>query len=232
MSRKVTAIIVAAGSGKRFGGQVKKQFLEINGKPVLRYTLERFQACDKIDDITVVVPQEGLQRLTSEIPDQWGLSKVKKVISGGAERQDSVWAALKKLQDDVEIVAVHDGVRPFITSEMIAKLVDAAGKYGAALVGVKPKDTIKLTREAVVVETLDRRSLVSVQTPQVFKKELLVKAYQKARLDEYKSTDDSALVENLGEKVVVVEGSYENIKITSPEDIVIAEAFLNRDASK
>ncbi|NIA28897.1 MAG: 2-C-methyl-D-erythritol 4-phosphate cytidylyltransferase [Actinobacteria bacterium] len=232
MSHKVTAIIVAAGSGKRFGGQVKKQFMEINGKPVLRYTLERFQTCDKIDDISVVVPQESIQWLTSEIPDRWGISKVKNIISGGSDRQDSVWAALKELDDDVEIVAVHDGVRPFIASAMIAKLVDAAGKYGAALVGVKPKDTIKLTREAVVIETLDRRSLVSVQTPQVFTRELLVKAYQKAQLDEYKSTDDSALVENLGEKVIVLEGSYQNIKITSPEDVLIAEAFLNRNANK
>ncbi len=232
MSSKVTAIIVAAGSGKRLSGHVKKQFLEIHGKPVLRYTLEKFQLCDKIDDISIVVPQESIQWLTSEISDRWEISKASRIISGGPERQDSVWAALKELNKDVEIVAVHDGVRPFIESEMIAKLVEAARKFGSAIVGVKPKDTIKRTQNAVVVETLDRRNLTSVQTPQVFKRDLLFTAYQKAQQDGHKSTDDSALVERLGEKVTVIEGSYQNIKITSPEDIFIAEALLNPDAKR
>lgn len=232
MSSKVTAIIVAAGSGKRFGGHVKKQFLQLQGKPVLQYTLEKFQACKQVDDICVVVPQESIRWLASEIPEQWGIGKATKIIQGGAERQDSVWAALQELDEDVDIVAVHDGVRPFIRTEMIARLVDAAGKSGAAIVGVEPKDTIKRTKNAVVVETLDRSTLVTVQTPQVFKKELLVEAYQKALFDGYKNTDDAALVERLGKHVVVIEGSYQNIKITSPEDIFVAEAFLNQDAKK
>ncbi|MBN2413147.1 2-C-methyl-D-erythritol 4-phosphate cytidylyltransferase [candidate division KSB1 bacterium] len=223
---KVTAIIVAAGSGKRIGGSVKKQFLEIKKKPILIHTLERFQQCSDVDDIIVVVPEIEIAELKDKIFDDNHLNKVTQIISGGQERYHSVYEGIKVIPNSTEYIAVHDGVRPLITSEKISQVVQAAKQYGSAILGVTPKDTIKSVRSGFVYETKNRTSLVSVQTPQVFKKEILKTAYQHAFESREFGTDDSVLVENLGYKIFVVPGDYINIKITSAEDLFIAEKIL------
>jgi len=146
---KVAAVIVAAGSGKRIGGTVKKQFLELKGKPILVHTLERFQACSDIDEIVLVAPQNELRRLEDEIVIKYLLTKVKRLVGGGEERYNSVYNGLNVLPEYIEIVAVHDGVRPFISSEKISRLVNEAQRYGAAIPGVQPKDTVKSCRQGL-----------------------------------------------------------------------------------
>jgi len=225
---KVAAVIVAAGSGKRIGGTVKKQFLELKGKPILVHTLERFQACSDIDEIVLVAPQNELRRLEDEIVIKYLLTKVKRLVGGGEERYNSVYNGLNVLPEYIEIVAVHDGVRPFISSEKISRLVNEAQRYGAAIPGVQPKDTVKSCRQGLAGQTLDRDSLVLVQTPQVFEKALLLDAYRQAFASQQFGTDDAALVERMGHPVVIVPGDYNNIKITSVDDLYIAEKLLER----
>ncbi len=227
-SVKVAAIIVAAGSGKRFGGTVKKQFLEIKGKPILVFTLERFQSCEDIDEIVLVVPQAEMQFIKDRILKEYPLSKIKQIVGGGQERYHSVYNGLNALSADVEIVAVHDGVRPFITIEKISRLICEAQIHGAALPAVKPRDTVKSCNQGFTSHTLDRDSLVLVQTPQVFKKELLLKAYRQAFASQQFGTDDAALVERSGWPVYIVPGDYDNIKITTVDDLFIAGKLLER----
>ena len=178
-----------------------------------------------------MVPKDEVEQLSAEIPGSWGMSKVSAVVAGGEERQDSVWNALRMLEDqpDDRLIAIHDGVRPFITELELGTLIEKAEHFGAAIVGVRPKDTMKTVRDGFVRETLDRRTLLAVQTPQVFKKEIIIKAYRKAFDDRFYGTDDAMLVERLGRPVSVVEGSYRNIKITSPEDLLIAASFLRQE---
>ncbi len=223
---KVTAIIVAAGSGKRIGGSVKKQFLEIKKKPILLHTLERFQQCGDVDDIIVVVPETEIAELKEKIVSGDPLNKISQIITGGRERYHSVYEGIKVIPDSTDYIAVHDGVRPLITIEKISQVILAAKRYGSAILGVTPKDTIKSVRFGFVDETEDRTSLVSVQTPQVFKKEILLAAYRHAFKNNKFGTDDSVLVENLGYRIFVVPGDYINIKITSAEDLLIAEKLL------
>ncbi len=223
---KIAAIIAAAGSGTRIGGPVKKQFISIHGKPLLQYTLEVFQRCTVINEIVVVGPTEGFEELKDTIQSQWNISKLRSVVVGGNERYVSVLNGLNAVSSDAEWVAIHDGVRPFVSVEKIIQVVEAAKLNGAAILAVKPKDTIKVNRDGFVKETLDRDSLALVQTPQVFSIELLKRAYDKAIAENSFGTDDAYLVERIGNKVAVVEGEYSNIKITSPEDLLIAEKFI------
>ncbi len=225
---KVAAVIVAAGSGKRIGGTIKKQFLELKGKPILVHTLERFQACPDINEIILVAPQNELRRLEDEIVKQFLLTKVKRLVGGGEERYNSVLNGLNAVPEYIEIVAVHDGVRPFITGEKISRLVYEAQRHGAAIPGVQPKDTVKSCKQGFAGQTLDRDSLVLVQTPQVFKKALLLEAYRQAFAIQQFGTDDAALVERMGHPVFIVPGDYDNIKITSVDDLYIAEKLLER----
>jgi len=224
---KVTALIVAAGSGKRIGGSVKKQFLEINKKPVLIHTLERFQHCKDVDDIIVVVPEDNIADIKDIIFNNSDLNKVKQIIPGGRERYFSVFEGLKAVPENTDYVAVHDGVRPLVTVEKISRVIQAANKYGSAILGVIPKDTIKSVESGFVDETVNRDTMITVQTPQVFKKEVLVEAYLHAFETKQFGTDDAALVENLGYRIFVVKGDYKNIKITSAEDVLIAEKLLD-----
>lgn len=216
------AIIVAAGQGKRIGRP--KQFLNIAGRPMLWWTLSVFQKAEVIDGIILVVNKEEINRAK-----KFKFSKILKIVVGGKRRQDSVYNGLRVLPEDAEIVAIHDGARPLVATEIITRAVREAKKFGAVVVGVPVKDTIKVVQrpKSNVQGTLERGKLWQVQTPQVFRKEVIVRAYQKG-YNKYFATDDSFLVEKLGCPVRIAMGSYENIKITTAEDMVLAEAILKR----
>lgn len=218
----VTAIILAGGRGKRMGQKISKQYILVNGKPVLYYTIKRFLECENIDNIVLVLPSDEISYCKKEVLDKYSL-KVDKIVEGGKERQDSVYNALNSLEN-TDIVLIHDGARPFVSKEIITKGISKALKYGAAAPGVMPKDTIKIKDECSLSrETLNRNELVAVQTPQVFKYELIKKCHEKVREQNKIVTDDTMVVEAYGHKVFLYDGEYTNIKITTPEDLVIAE---------
>ncbi len=221
------AIILAGGSGSRMGGEEPKQFLELAGRPILAYALEAFEASDAVDGIIVVGPADRLDACEA-LSRQMGCRKMKDIVPGGAERQDSVRCGLHALPDDVDLVAVHDGARPLVEPEDIERVIDAAHDSGAAVVGMKLTDTVKRIAEDRVEETLDRATLRAVQTPQAFRVSLLREAQARAARDGFVGTDDAVLVERIGRPVAVLEGSSENIKVTVPEDLERVEAILRR----
>jgi 2-C-methyl-D-erythritol 4-phosphate cytidylyltransferase len=226
---KVSAIIPAAGSGTRIGGEIKKQFLPLKGKPIIVYTLQQFEHCSDVDEVAMAVPESAMAEMESIIA-RYRLHKVSKVVLGGAKRQDSVQNVLNRLVlKDSDIVLVHDGVRPFIETKRISHLIKVCKDYNAAVLAVQPKDTIRRsTGGDFFDQTLDRTALWLIQTPQAFRSKLLVKAFEKAKKDKFYSTDEAALVERLGIKVRIVEGSYDNIKITTPEDLELGMLILDR----
>lgn len=207
-------------------GNRKKPFLPLVGRPVLVHTLLPFERSPLIDAIILVVPDDDREMCRKEIVNAFGFQKVIDVVAGGAERQDSVMAALNSLAASWDIIVVHDGARPFVTVDLIERVVKTAMKSGAAIAAVPVKDTIKEVVDGTVTRTVPREGLWSVQTPQAFRAELLVEAHERAEEDGFYGTDEAALVERLGRTVSIVEGSYENIKITTPEDIVIGEATV------
>ncbi len=224
---KTVAIIPAGGVGKRLGADVAKQYLFLSGLPVLAHTIRVFQKSAVISDIVLVVPREDLASVRKQIIEKYGLTKVVAIVAGGNERQDSVRNGLRAIAEKCDIVIVHDGVRPFVTEGMIAQVVAAAVDDGAAAIGVKAKDTIKETSdENIVTGTLPRHHLWQTQTPQAFQYDLLCRAYETAAEDHFYGTDDASLVERIGAKVRMIAGSSENIKITTPEDLVLAQAFM------
>ncbi|WP_304509293.1 2-C-methyl-D-erythritol 4-phosphate cytidylyltransferase [Anaerotignum sp.] len=226
MDSIVSAIIVAAGCGKRMGGQTKKQFLLLDGKEVLAHTVDRFEHHSKIQDIILVTGEDNLEDVKAMVKT-YGWKKVFSVIAGGKERQDSVKRGLKVLSEKTEIVLIHDGVRPFVTQDMIERSIDAAQKCGGSVLGVAAKDTIKICDEAgMVMETPKRSTLWHIQTPQAFRKELILNAYDKAESAGFLGTDDASVAEFAGEKIKVIPGSYQNIKITTKEDLWVATCFL------
>lgn len=220
-------VIVAAGQGSRMQTKESKQYLPLAGKPILIHTLERFAAHSEIGWITVVVPPGDEQRV-SDLAAAYGIhDKIAAITAGGAERQHSVLNGLETLQDKVDLVLVHDAVRPFVTHEMISAVAEEAKANGAAVLAVPVKDTIKIAgSDGTVSSTPDRRSLWAVQTPQAFRVSLLLRAYEQAIRDEYLGTDDASLVERLGEAVKIVPGDYANIKLTTPDDLYWAEHYL------
>lgn len=222
---KVSAIIPAAGFGKRMGGKTSKQYLQIGGRPIIVETLSVFQEAEIIHDIILVAPTAEVTA-TKEMVEAAGITKVVAVTGGGAERQDSIRNGLDLLGDDSEIVIVHDAVRPFITEEMIESSVAAAKEAGAAIVAVPVKDTVKRAENLSVIETVPRDELWLAQTPQAFRCNIIKKAYLEAEKNSFIGTDDASLVEAMGKRVKIVPGSYENIKITTPEDLIFAEAIL------
>lgn len=227
----VIALIPAAGAGKRMGGERNKQYLEVGGRPILVHTLEVFDRCDAISEVYLIVPENDCA-LACDIIDGMRFSKNIKVVPGGKERQDSVRSGLNSIYG-CDLVMVHDGVRPFVTEEIINKAIEETIKCGATTVAVPAKDTIKsVDEDGIVIETLERKKLWQVQTPQTFKYEIMKEAFGKAYADGFYGTDDAALVERLGYKVKIVEGSYQNIKITTPEDMIIAEAILRSNIGK
>ena len=226
--KKCTAIVLAAGQGKRMGTKVQKQYLEISGKPVLYYSLWEFQQSKVIDEIILVVGENQAEYCKNEIVSKYGIRKVKKIVQGGAERYHSVWNGLQEVEGE-GYVFIHDGARPFINEEILNRAYKDVENCKACVVGMPVKDTIKLAnREGYVDETPERSLVWMIQTPQVFENSLVKKAY--ALLMEQENiqvTDDAMVVEQmLGHKVKLSRGSYENIKITTPEDLDIAEIFV------
>ena len=220
-----TAIIVAAGSGKRFGTDIPKQFQEVLGKPLINYTLERFESCDSIDEIILVVSESEIGSVSKYI-NQSEFVKLRKIVSGGSSRAESVFCGLRAIEkDSANIVAVHDGARPLVTSAEINLTLQKAEETGAACLVGGITDTIKEVAEGSVKETLDRSKLRRALTPQCFRYEILLKAFETVKLDE-SITDESSMVEAIGHEVALVEGSGINIKVTTKEDMLVVEAFL------
>lgn len=226
---KASAIVVAAGSGSRMNACINKQYLLLSGKPILAHTLEVFEGSFFVSEIIVVINREEHEQFEDCILKPYKFAKIKAVVDGGATRQESVFNGLAKVSDGIEIVAVHDGARPFVTLDIIKDSIDIAAISGAACVGVPAKDTIKQVNQSGIVEkTLERATLWSIQTPQVFSKIILKKAHRKAIADGFIGTDDCSLVERLGQPVQMVMGSYSNIKITTPEDLAFAEILVKK----
>lgn len=224
----VSAIIPAAGFGERMGATISKQFLLLNDKPILVHTLERFQACDLVSEIIVATQRSSLS-LIEEIKQTYALTKLKPPVEGGERRQDSIANALRSVDERAEIVSVHDAVRPFVHLQEITQSIETAKYYGASIVAVRAKDTMKqASTDGRVEKTLNRSSLWSVQTPQTFQKEILLDAYRFAAKNNLTATDDSFLVEQIGISPIIVEGSYENIKVTTPDDLLLAELLVKR----
>ncbi len=209
------------------GKAVAKQFLPLGDKPMLAHTLLAFQRAVEIDEIIPILSKEDMESCLREIIEPYHITKVRTLVVGGKERQDSVMNGLQKLGPDASIVLVHDGVRPFVTHDMIRESVDRAGKGESVAVGVPLKDTVKEVDEKQMVRhTLERSRLWAIQTPQTFPVKVLVRAYEECCRQNIYGTDDAMLVERTGGKVRVIMGSYENIKITTPGDLILAEEIL------
>lgn len=225
---KATAIIVAAGSSRRMGG-ADKQLITIDGMPTLAHTLLQFSKAPSVDSVIVVTKPESILTV-SDMVREFDISKVSNIIPGGETRQDSVSCGLSYVENNC-IVAIHDGARPFISVEKIDELVCAAQKFGAAAPGVIPKDTVKAVNQSdTIAETIDRNTLRLIQTPQVFHADELKLAYERAAASGFIGTDDCSVAENSGIEIRIIDGEYTNIKVTTPEDLPIAEAiyhFLN-----
>lgn len=223
---KISAIIPSAGLGSRMGG-VKKPYIELFGKPILVHTLEVFQKCKSIDNILIVTAKGDEERCAIDVIKAYSINKATDIVVGGNTRQESVFNALKKLSSDNDIVVIHDAVRPLFAESMILESIEQAKQNGSAIIAVPVKDTIKEANEDnFVFKTLDRRKLWAIQTPQTFRYEIIMQAHIKARENGILATDDASLVEKMGLKVKLIMGSYENIKITTPDDLVIAESIL------
>jgi 2-C-methyl-D-erythritol 4-phosphate cytidylyltransferase len=221
-----TAIIAAAGKGNRMASDRPKQFLLLAGTPIIFHTLRRFEECDTIHELIVVLPAEESAGFLS-MAGKFGLRKLVKIVPGGSTRADSVKRGLMAIRSaTANIVAVHDGVRPFVTVDEISDTVAAATRFGAAILVAPAVDTIKEVGDGVVVRTLDRKQMRHALTPQCFRYDLLLKAFENVDVNDPSLTDESFLVERLGEQVSIVEGSARNIKITTAEDLIVAEAYL------
>ncbi len=228
MSR-VTALIPAAGVGRRMGKSVAKQFLPLGDRPLLAHTLLAFERAPEIDEIIPILSKEDMESCLREIIERYVISKVRTLVVGGRERQDSVMNGLLKLGQDASIVVVHDGVRPFVTPDMIRESVTLARNGECVAVGVPVKDTVKeVDARGMVRQTLDRSRLWAIQTPQTFPVAVLKRAYEECCRQHVYGTDDAMLVERTGGRVRVIMGSYENIKITTPGDLILAEEILKR----
>ena len=211
------------------GTEISKHFLPLGGKEILAHTVEKFEKAKKIRDIILVTGEDSLQDV-QEMAQEYGWEKIRSVVAGGKERQDSVWNGLQEVSEDTEIVLIHDGVRPFVTEDILNGSIETALEMGGCVAGVPAKDTIKVcNRENIAVATPDRSTLWQIQTPQTFRRERIIKAYEQAKADGFVGTDDASLAEHSGYPVKVIMGSYRNIKITTKEDLLIGEAFLKEE---
>lgn len=223
---KVSAIILAGGKGKRMKANISKQFIMLKDKPILYYTLDRFIKNPNVDNIVLVLPKDEIEYCKKNIIEKYNL-KIDFIVEGGAERQDSVYNGLKALED-TDIVLIHDGARPFVSNKIIEEGIQKAIEFGGAAPGVMPKDTIKIKdSNSFSKETLDRSTLVAIQTPQVFKFSEIIKCHEKIKKDNITVTDDTMVYEMYGNKVYLYDGDYENIKITTPEDLLLGEKILS-----
>ncbi len=233
---KVSVILPAAGLGTRMGrekaGTSRKQFMLLNGAPILVHTVRKFLHCPSVTEIVVALRSEDLDWARGLIHQEHPAKPVR-FVEGGDSRQQSVENALATLASDTDLVAVHDAVRPFIDPELVEKVIAEAAKSGAAIVGIVPVDTVKRVQKSKIRDTLPRENLVLAQTPQVFRFDLLKRAFESAQRDNFHGTDESSLVERLEEVTVgVVQGSDRNIKITRPTDMDLARLFLTEEAAR
>ncbi len=229
-SGPVTAIIPAGGFGTRFSRTRPKQFVELGRWPVLAHTLSRFDQTNAVDRVVVVVPRGRKTFVRSEIVNRFGFQNEIKIVVGGEHRQDSVYNGFMALDEDVELVLIHDAVRPLVSIKLIEEVIEAGRMYGAAIAAVPVKDTLKKVKNETIVDTLDRASLWQAQTPQVFDRAWLAEALTSARRDGMLATDEATLIERCGYPVRVVFGATVNLKITSPEDLVLAESLTGYDS--
>ncbi len=221
---KVGAVIAAAGRGERMGAPINKVYLPLGDRPILLHSLNPFESSGLVDGYAVVVPPDEVA-FCRVLLASYRLRKLVAVVAGGPTRQESVAKGLRAFSEDWELIAVHDGARPLLTLELLEDAIRRASSAGAVVVGVPAKDTVKIVEEGRILETPERSRLYLAQTPQVFRRELLAKAYAEAERTGFQGTDDASLVERLGVPVEVLEGSYENIKVTTPGDLSLARAI-------
>lgn len=226
MRKRVIAIVPAAGIGKRFRQGDNKVFHLLGGKPLIVWTIKALESVEEIKEIIPVLRKEDIQR-GEDIFKRYNLLKIKRIATGGKERQDSVYNALKLINEKDCIVLIHDGVRPFVEKDLIELTIKGLKGFDGVVSGIPVKDTIKEVKGGIVIKTLDRNYLLAIQTPQVFLFRKLSDAYEMSLKDGFYSTDDSALLERYGGKIKVVMGSYKNIKITTPEDMIFAEYLIS-----
>ena len=226
---KTVVIIPAGGTGRRMGGEIPKQYLSLAGIPILVHTLRKFQHSPLVDELVLVVPGGDVAEIRRDMVERYDLSKISLIIAGGRERQDSVRNALAHVRDDHEIILVHDGVRPFVTGALIERAVAGAKAFGAVTAGIPVRDTVKAVDAAGrVVNTVQREGLWLTQTPQAFRREVILAAYERAAADGFYGTDDASLVERMDIPVRMIPGDVDNIKVTTPEDLDLGERMSRR----
>jgi 2-C-methyl-D-erythritol 4-phosphate cytidylyltransferase len=227
----VSAIIVAAGKGVRMKGRIRKQYQDLSGRPVLVHSIMTFDACSLIEEIFIVVPEEEIDYCQNNIASSLDLKTRLNLIPGGVQRQDSVYNGLQAIDQKTGTVVIHDGVRPFIHPEDLTACILGAKDFGACILGIPASDTLKRVNKSGIIEsTLFRENIWLAQTPQAFQYGLIIKAHETARQNGYFGTDDASLVERLGKKVKIINGSKFNIKITTREDLDVARAMLDIEA--
>ena len=225
MSFRITAVIAAAGSGTRMGGKKNKIFMPVLGKPVITYTMEALSQCDEIDDFVIVTRECDIDECIKYTKDE---KKPVKVIKGGKTRQESVYLGISEAKD-ADIVVIHDGARALVLPEIVKKTISDAIEFDAAATGVMSKDSLKkVDSDGFIEKTIDRQTTCLIQTPQIFKREAIIKAHELAVADEFFATDDCAIYERYIGRIKLSAGSYENIKLTTPDDMIIAENILKR----
>lgn len=224
----VSAVIVAGGKGTRMNMDINKQYLCIGDKPVLARTLNIFEECSIVNEIILVINRDEIFYCKDNIVDKFIFKKVKKLVAGGAERQNSVYEGLMEVNKQSDVVVIHDGARPFVNNEIVINCIQEALDFGAVTAAVPVKDTIKSANNGFVENTYDRKTLWSIQTPQVFLYETIIKAHERAKRENIIATDDTTLTEAMGVKTRIVNGSYDNIKITTKEDLVFANAIIEK----
>jgi len=222
------AVIAAAGKGERMGLEGGKQYILLGSKPILAHTLQVFEDCNFVHHVIVVVNPEDIELCRREVVERYNLSKVLQIVAGGPKRQDSVYNGLQALPKGTTTVMIHDGARPFVTPQIIEKTISVLKGWDGVVVGVPATDTIKEVKDERIARTHPRAKLWSAQTPQVFQLKPLLEAYKQAKADNFYGTDDAILLERMGYRIRMIMGSYENIKITTTEDLQIAEVILAR----
>lgn len=228
MSLKAVAVVVAGGSGERMGTLEPKQYLPLNGIPIIARTLKRFELSPSIESITAVVPPGDEGKFKEHIVIPYKLSKISTIVPGGRRRQDSVWNGLLATDPGAEVIVVHDGVRPFVTAKIIEECIKLAAIKGAVIMGLPVQETIKKCSEEGIVEiTVPRNNLWIAQTPQAFRREIIMRAYTKALKEGICGTDDASLVESIGFPIHMLKGEPLNIKITTPDDLLLAKLILS-----
>lgn len=225
---RAIAIIPAAGMGKRMGADINKQYLLLDGKPIVAHTISIFENAPFIDDIYLVIPEPEIPYCREQVVDRYRFAKVRSIVPGGAERQNSVLNGLRAVTDarDDDLVLIHDGVRPFVPLPVLQRALAVAESHDGALVAVPAKDTVKIAVDGIVRDTPPRESVWLAQTPQAFRYAVIRAAHEIADAEGFLGTDDAMLVERLGRDIHIVLGDYRNIKITTPDDLLLAEAFL------